>query len=66
MLGAVVDIIALGRSESALKIGDAVAHEDVVPLNQLADVAVVDTLAVVVGQHFAEELVKLLAGYFLI
>jgi hypothetical protein len=25
-----------------------------------------DALAVVVGKHFAEELVKLLAGYFLI
>ena len=66
MLGAVVDVVALCGGEGGLEIGDAVAHEDVVPLQELADVAVVYALAVVVGQHFGEEVAQLLGGGFLI
>ena len=66
MLGTVVDIVTFGGCEGGLKVGDAITHEDVVPLDELADVAIVDALAVVVGQHFSEEVVQLLRRCFLI
>ncbi len=61
LLLAVVDIVALCGGENGLEVGVAVLHEDIVPLEQLLDVAVVHAALVEVGQHFREIVAQLLA-----
>ena len=41
------------------KIGVASLHEDVVPLDELLDIAGIDAVGIVVGQHFVKEGVEL-------
>ena len=63
---AVVNVVALGGSQCGLEVGDAILHEDVVPLDELLDVAVVYAVAIEVGQHLGEILLEFLSRTFLI
>ena len=64
-LGSVIDIVALGGFHLLLEVGDAGLDKDVIPLNELLDVAAMNTLAVEVGQHVAEILKELVSLGFL-
>ena len=61
LLLAVIDIVALCGGENGLEVGVTVLHEDIVPLEQLLDVAVVHAVLVEVGQHLREIVAQLLA-----
>ena len=61
LLFAVVDVVALCGSENRLEVLEAILHEDVVPLQELLDVAVVYAVLVEVGQHLCEVVTQFLA-----
>ena len=65
-LFAIVDIVAFCGREFLLKIGNSGCDENVVPLEQLFDVAVVDTLTVPFGQHFGEIVVQFVGRSLLV
>lgn len=59
LLSTIIYVLTLCRSESSLEIGDAVLSENVVPLEELLDIAVVNTVAIVVRKNLSEVIVKL-------
>ena len=60
LFNAVVDIVAFCWLHVLLKVGDAALDEDVIPLDELFDVAVVHTLAVEFGQNLGKVLAQFL------
>ena len=58
---AVVYVIALCGFQVFFKVGDTVLNENVIPLKQFLDVAVVHAVAVKLGQHLGEILTQFLA-----
>lgn len=65
LLFSVVDVVALCRSHLFLEVGNAGFDEDVVPLDELLDVAAVHTVAIEGGQHLGEIVEELGTGGFL-
>ena len=53
----VVDVVALSGSKFLFEVGEAGVHQDVIPLDELLDVAVLNALLIPVGQHLREILV---------
>ena len=58
---AVVNIVALGGLHILFKVSDTVLYEDVIPLDELLDVAIVNTLAVEFWQHLCKVFAKFVA-----
>ena len=50
----VADVVTRGRAEGCLEVGYSFVYKDVVPLEQLTDIAVVDSLLVEVGQYLCK------------
>ena len=59
LLSTIINILTLCRSESSLEISDAVLSENVVPLEELLDIAVVNTVAIVVRKNLSKISVEL-------
>ena len=55
----VVDIVTLGGRHLFFEVGYAGLHEDVVPLDELLDVAVLHAVLIPVGQYLREVVVQL-------
>ena len=54
VLFAIVDVVTVGGGHLFLEVGDACFHEDVVPGDELLDVAVVDALLIPLGEYLGE------------
>ena len=50
----IVDVVTFGGGHLFLEVGDACFHEDVVPGDELFDVAVVDALLIPLGEYLGE------------
>lgn len=59
LLSTIIYVLTLCRSESSLEIGDAVLSKNVVPLEELLDIAVVNTVAIVVRKNLSKISVEL-------
>ena len=62
----VVDIVAFGRFHVLFKVVNAVFYQEVIPLNQFLDVAVVNTVAVEAGQNLGKVFTQFVAACFLV
>ena len=59
LLSTIIYVLTLCWSESGLEIGDAVLSENVVPLEELLDIAIVNTVAIVVRKNLSKISVEL-------
>lgn len=57
----VIHIVAVSWRKRYLEIGNTALHKNVVPLQQLLDIAVVYTVTVIIGQYFSKVTVQLVS-----
>jgi len=62
----IVDVVAVGGTHLFLEVGDACFYEDVVPGDELLDVAVVNTLLIPLREYLGEIGAELVACGFLL
>jgi len=65
LLFSVIHVVSFGGCEVFFEVGDAGLDEDVVPLDELLDVAVLHAVLIPVGQHLREVCVQLSGCGFL-
>ena len=66
MLLTIVDVVTFGGGHLFLEVGDACFYEDVVPGDELLDVAVVNALLIPLGEYFGEVGAEFVARGFLL